>query len=145
MWSFKPFYNEYFQKAKNGELFDIEITPDMMPTLIPGIYNVYFSNICLKEQYRKTIVFKTLLFSIIEVIEKWAKEGIYINEVCAQAYTTSSKNLCRSIGLDFIKSHIDHGDIYCGHIYDLVEENFCNDFTELRNLYRNFKIKYLKI
>lgn len=145
MWSFKPFYDDVFQKAKNGELFDIEITPAMMPTLIPGIYNIYFSNICLKDKYRKTMVFKILLFSIIELIEKWANEGIYINEICAQAYSDSGRNLCRSIGLKFIKNHIDHGDIYCGFVYDLIERPFCEDFADVKRLYRKFKEKQLII
>jgi hypothetical protein len=144
MWSFKPFYDDIFQKAKNGELFDSEISPNMMPTLIPGTYNIYFSNIVLKEQYRKTIVFKILLFSIIELIEKWANEGIFINEICAQAYTDSGLNLCKSIGLNFHKKHIDHGDIYCGYVYDLVEKPFCKDFENARNLYREFKLQLKK-
>lgn len=142
MWSFKPFYDDIFQKTKNGELFDSEIRPNMMPTLIPGgIYNIYFSNIVLKEEYRKTIIFKILLFSVIELIEKWANEGIFINEICAQAYTDSGLNLCKSIGLTFHKKHIDHGDIYCGYVYDLVEKPFCKDFKNLRSLYKNFKIQ----
>ena len=135
MWSFKPFYDDVFQKTKNGELFDVEITPDMMPTLIPGTYNIYFSNICLKPQYRKTIVFKILLFSIIELIETWADEGIFIHEICAQAYSDSGKNLCKSIGLNFVKNHIDHGEIYCGYVYNLVEEEFCRDFEKVKYLF----------
>lgn len=145
MWSFKPFYSEIFKKAKKGELFDSEITPSIMPTLIPGgIYNIYFTNIVLKKRYRNTTAYIILLYSIIELIKKWAEEDIFINEICAQAYSDNGKNLCKTVGLDFIKKHIDHGDIYCGYVSDLVNKPFCNrfdDIEELRDLYKEFKKK----
>jgi len=141
MWSFKPFYDDIFQKAKNGELYDGEIRASMLPTLIPGIYNIYFSNICLKKHHRKSKVFKILWESIIELFQEWAKDGIYIKEICAQAYTTSGINLCKTAGLQFHKNHIDHGEIYCGYVWDLVENKYCNEFEEVRKLYQEFKHK----
>jgi hypothetical protein len=144
MWSFKPFYDDIFQKTKNGELYDSEIKPDMMPTLIAGgVYNIYFSNIVLKEKYRKSKVFGILFDSILELIEEWAKEDIFINEICAQAYSDSGINLCKTLGLKFIKKHVDHGEIYCGYVQDLTETRFCNRFENLRILYKNFKDKQL--
>ncbi|MEN8907971.1 MAG: hypothetical protein ABF289_18620 [Clostridiales bacterium] len=138
-WSFKTFYDDVFEKAKNGELFDSTIKKDMIPTMIAGIYNIYVSNICLKTRYRRTIVFRKMLFSIIDLFEEWANQEIYIKELCTQAYTDSGVNLCKSIGLKFYRHHIDHGDIYCGYIYDLVNQPFCKNNEKIKKLYSEFK------
>jgi hypothetical protein len=143
MWSFKPFYSDIFEKAKKGNLYDSEIRPTMMPTLLPGgIYNVYFSNIVLKEKYRKSKVFGILFDSILTLLEEWAQQDIFIKEICAQAYSDSGINLCKTLGLKFIKKHVDHGEIYCSYVYDLTETRFCNRFKNLRILYKEFKEKH---
>jgi hypothetical protein len=136
-WHFTALFHEHFLKAKSGRLLDSEITCEKIPLLLPGTYNIYFVGICLKETYRrKTITFGKLLFNIIEVIEEFAKKGIFINEICALAYTHNGIQLCKSIGLKYIKEHVEHGKIYCGNIMSLLDKDFCRDFIELKLLYK---------
>jgi hypothetical protein len=137
-WHFSALFDEPFIKAKNGQLLDSEITCDKIPVLLPGTYNIYFIGICLKEEYRrKTITFGKLLFSIIEVIEEMAKRKVFVNEICALAYTHNGIQLCKSIGLKYLRDHVEHGEIYCGKIMDLLDRDFCRDFVGLKALYKN--------
>jgi hypothetical protein len=139
-WHFSPLFNDTFQKAKNGKLLDSEITIEKIPFLLPGTYNIYFIAICLKEIYRrKNMTFGSLLFSIIETIEEMADNKIYVNEICALAYSNSGIQLCNSIGLKYIRDHVEHGQIYCGSIYDLLDRPFCKNFTKLRKIYSDLK------
>lgn len=139
-WHFTPLLNETFKKAKAGKLLDSEITIHKIPFLLPGTYNIYFIAICLKESYRrKNTTFGRLLFSIIETIEEMAKKNIFINEICALAYSNSGVQLCNSIGLKYIRNHVEHGQIYCGSIYDLLNRPFCKNYVELKNIYSTLK------
>jgi hypothetical protein len=137
IWGFKPLFDEDFQRAKNGKLFDGELNLSMMPMLITGTYNIYFVNICLKERYRGTKALKILLDSIADALVILAKRDIFINEICTQAYSLDGERLCKSLGLKYHTKHVDCGNIYCGTIKDLLEQPFCRNFYTLKNLYSN--------
>lgn len=137
-WHFTPLRDDVYIKAKTGQLLDSEITCDKIPLLLPGTYNIYFISICLKEKYRrKTTTFGKLLFSIIDVIQSLAKKNIFINEICALAYTMNGIQLCQSMGLKYLRDHSEHGQIFCGKIMNLLNKDFCRDFEELKNIYNN--------
>jgi hypothetical protein len=137
-WHFTILSNETFIKARNGQLLDSEITCDKIPLMLPGTYNIYFIAICLQDKYRrKTMTFGKLLFSIIETIELMAKNKVFINEICALAYTKAGVQLCKSIGLKYLRDHVEHGEIYVGKIMDILNKDFCRDFIELKNIYKN--------
>jgi len=136
-WSFKPLFDKYFIRAKEGLLFDGELNINMMPVLVPGTYNIYFVEICLNKQYKKTAIFRSLLNSIAEAFENLASKEIFIDEICTLAYTTDGERLCKSLGLKYHTKHIDSGDIYGGTIKDLLEKPFCRNFYTLKRLYSN--------
>jgi len=140
VWSFFPVFKDIFEKIKEGKFFDNELTLDMMPILIPGVYNVYFVEICLDNKYRKTAIFRLLLKSIANTLEKLATKKIFINEICTQAYTSDGERLCKSLGLNYYKKHVDCGDIYYGTIKDLLKKPFCRDYYTLKNLYKKEKL-----
>lgn len=139
-WHCTPLIDDFYKKAKNGKLLDSEITLDTIPIMFPGTYNIYFIGICLQEKYRrKSATFGKLIFSVVYALKTLAEKNIFINEICALAYTTNGVRLCESIGLKYLQDHIEHGKIYCGHINDLLNKPFCKDFTELKELYKNKK------
>jgi hypothetical protein len=140
VWSFFPVFREVFEKIKEGKFFDNELTLDMMPVLFPGIYDIYFVEICLDNKYRGTAVFRLLLKSIANILEKLATKKIFINEICTQAYTADGERLCKSLGLKYYKKHIDCGNIYCGTIKDLLKKPFCKDYYTLKNSYTKEKL-----
>lgn len=137
-WSVEPLFDNFFYKAKNGELFDNELTADKIISLVvPGIYNVYFSSICLKNNYRKKHAFKKLLISLLDYIEELAVDGILINEICTLAYSDDGKSLSKTIGLKYHKNHIDYGEIYSGNIYDILSQPFCKNYDILKTIYNH--------
>jgi len=139
-WNFKPLFENEFLRAKKGLLFDGELSVEMMPVLVPGIYNIYFIEICLSKKYKGTAIFRIVLNSIASAIEQLAQREIYIDEMCTLAYTTDGKRICKSLGLQYHTKHVDCGDIYYGSIKNLLEQPFCRNFYTLKRLYdRHFK------
>jgi hypothetical protein len=132
---FIPLFKDVFQKAKDGQLFDSEITVDKVPFLLQGIYDIYFIVICLRETYRKTFALKQMLFSVMELFEEMALNGIFVNEICTQAYSDSGIALCKSIGLKYLKNHIDKGKVYHGTILDILKHPLYAKFSKLKEMY----------
>lgn len=139
---FIPLFEDVFQKAKEGQLFDSEITVDKVPFLLQGTYDIYFIVICLRETYRKTFALRQMLFSVMELFEEMASNGIFINEICTQAYSDSGIALCKSIGLKYLKNHIDKGTVYHGTIMDILEHPLYTKFSKLKEMYTSEMQKY---
>lgn len=137
-WHFEPLFDEMFSKAKKGELLETEVTFSKIPQMLANTYNIYFIGICLKEEHRrKRKTFGKLLYSIVDVFENLAKDNIFINEICALAYTDSGVRLCESIGLKYTTDHIEHGKIYSGKTIDLINKDFCQGYVDLIERYKN--------
>jgi len=132
---FIPMFEDMFSKAKNGQLFDSEITADKVPLFLQGIYNIYFPAICIREKYRKTLALKKMLISALDLFEELALSGIFINEICALAYSNSGASLCQSVGLKYTQNHIAEGKIYHGNIEDLLKHPLCTKYAKLKDLY----------
>ena len=134
---FIPLFKDTFQQAKNGQLFDSEITVDKVPLMLQGTYDIYFIVICIRETYKKAFALKQMLLSVMELFEEMASNGIFINEICTQAYSESGIALCKSIGLKYLKDHVDKGQVYHGNISDLLVHPLSAKFDNLRNIYDN--------
>lgn len=137
-WEFDPLFPKIFEKAKNGELAEGEMTINDIPFLISGTYNIYFENICIVgggKSLSKSVALRKMLHSIISTLEDLALNGVFINEICTWAYTESGSVLCKSLGLRFHKDHDEVGKVYCGTIYDLLNHSICNEFPLIKQLY----------
>jgi len=134
-WDFLALFDDAFSKAKKGQLVDADLSVDIMPVMIPGTYNIYVTSIMLKDEYRKSLAFQKLLFSIIDTIEEYALNSIFIDEVCAWAYSDSGIALSKTLGLTYITEHKEHGKVYCGRVIELLNKPFCSKFTMLKKLY----------
>jgi hypothetical protein len=141
-WNMVPLYDDSFEKAINGEVLDSEISVDMIPILLPGVYNVYFVAICLDEKYRNTRSIGVLLQSVVQVAEELAENDIYIDKICAQAYSESGRALCKTLKFDYVKEHIDHGEIYQGTMHHLINRPFARKNKKVIELYESFKKNY---
>ncbi|MEN8907616.1 MAG: hypothetical protein ABF289_16820 [Clostridiales bacterium] len=137
-WSYVQLFDEYYEKAKNGELLDSEIDNTMIPILIPGyVYNIYFLTICLREQYRMKIGLRQLITSLIDTLDDLAKRDIFINEICTLAYSDNGLHLSKGLGLKYYKDHKDSGEMYYCKVKDLLDQPICNKYTELKKLYES--------
>ena len=96
----------------------------------------------IADKYRKTLALKRLLFSMIETFEQYAQKGVFINEICAWAYSEGGISISKSLGLSYIKKHKEHGEVYCGKTIDLLNKPICNEFKTLKTLYiQHFKVQ----
>jgi len=123
-WHFVPLFDEEFENAKNGHLLDSDITVDKIPILLPGIYNIYFICINIKQMYQKTKAIQLMLDSLMNVLADFAEQEVFFEKVCAQAYTDSGTALCKSLGLKYHKKHFDSGDVYIQNVLDILERPY---------------------
>jgi hypothetical protein len=112
-WHFEALQDELFEKAVRGELEECEITVDKTRVLCaPGEYNIYFIIFAIAKNYRGFKANRMLLEAFLNRLEEFAEEGILIRKVCANAFTLEGIALCRSLGMQYIRSHRRHGEIY---------------------------------
>lgn len=135
-WHFVPLFKMDYEKAKEGRLADSQITTDIVRVCeLPGWYDIYFVSICALPIYRRTLRMRPLFKSFFDVATELALEGVFIKEICTNAYTPSGEALCKDLGFNFITSHIDHGKIYGGQFIDLLNHDLSNGHHELKRLY----------
>jgi hypothetical protein len=136
-WHFVPLFADEYRKAKAGLLLDGDIATEKVRIFeLPGTYDIYFVSFCLLPKYRRTKALMMLALSLAEVLLQLAKEGVFICEICANAYTGSGEALCKSFGMQAHSPHADHGKIYAGMVVNLVKHELFNGYDELRELYR---------
>lgn len=133
-WYFKTLFDDTFSKMKAGEFLTNELSVDLIPAMIPGDYNI-FVGVCLRENYRYTFAVQMMMFSILKAFEDLALSSVFIKEICAWAYTNDGIALCKTLGLKYLTDHKEHGKIYCGSIYNLIDKPICKRFIALKKLY----------
>lgn len=135
-WHFVTLFPNDHESARNGRLLDIDITADRVQAFeIPGTYDIYFAGICIRPEYRRPKVMKTLLWSLLSVLESLAREEVFVGEVCANAFTPGGAAICKSLGMRPHVKHLDHGEVYLGRLADMLGLQLAQSFGELRSLY----------
>jgi hypothetical protein len=135
-WHFVPLFEPEYNLARQGQLIDGHITTDKLKLFeLPGQYDVYFVTMCIQSQFRRTPAVRLLFNSLLQVIAYLAQEGVFIREVCANAYTPSGVSLCRSLGLMHVGNHISHGQIFLAKFSSLLCHELSRPYPELRRAY----------
>lgn len=112
-WHFEALQNDFFKKALSGELEESEISIDKTRFLCtPGEYDIYFIIFAVAKQYRGFKANRMLLEAFLSRLEEFAEEGILVRNICANAFTLEGIGLCRSLGMQHVRSHRRHGEIY---------------------------------
>jgi hypothetical protein len=136
-WHFVPLFESSYQRARAGQLLDSEITADTVRLFeLSGCYDIYWVSICLLPQFRRPHALRMLFASMSDVIRALAEEGIFIREVCTNAYTRSGVSLCLSLGFQHLAEHEDRGRVFVGHA-DLLFDSQIGRDQDLLELYRN--------
>src|SRR5579863_8010018 len=137
-WHFVPLFPEDYAKARRGALLDGEIDADGVQLFeLPGSYNIYFVSFCLMPKYRRTKALLMLVLAFAETLVRLAKDGVFIRELCANAYTKSGEAFCKTFGMHFACGHFDHGKIFVSDVRDLLEHEAFRGYDELRTIYRS--------
>lgn len=123
-WSFFALNDNTFERMKNGEMNDSEITMDEVVEMDkPGTYNIYLVMVCIKEHYRKKGV-PILYQSLIDQLNELTLSNRIISNICLNAFTDEGKTLAKNIGLKLLTTHKEFGQIYLGTYADMKTSKF---------------------
>jgi TIR domain-containing protein len=137
-WHFAPLFSEDYARAKAGQLLDSEITADRVRLFeLPGTYEVYFVQICMHPRFRNPTHVRQLFRSLVTVLDDLSEQGIYIKELCANAYTDVGKSICRSFNLERLGEHCEHGTIFAAPIADILNSPFAKTNSRLIKAYED--------
>ena len=135
-WSFVPLFDQDFALAREGKLVEGELTADRIPEFeLGGRYHMYFVMMALKPQFRHCEAIHALYHSFFGVMENLAEKGVFFDEVVTNAYTPSGVGVCRSLGMQFLTRHVNHGDIYWTKLYPLPNTPAAKEHPKLSSLY----------
>ncbi len=105
-WQFVCLTEEYFERVRNGVFVDNELRethlefPDY-----PGDYLAYITAIFRDQSVNDIGIGELLLKSFAGVLEDLAKDGAYVKEFAAFAFTTKGRRFAQKLGMDPIGLH----------------------------------------
>jgi hypothetical protein len=119
-WHFVALDLEMFLRAKTGIMFDSEITCQSMRILgFPGDYLLYFVCIAVSMEFRGIKIMRLMFDSFCESLRFLADNGMFVDELCATAFTEAGIAMCKSAKMEYLRRHVDHGEIYCKSLRSL--------------------------
>jgi len=135
-WHMAPLFPREYARAKAGRLLDSQITADVVQLFeLPGLYDVYFVQICMLPSFRSPRNIQLLFQTVFDVLTRLSAHEIFVREVTANAYTRAGEALCRTFNLDLLCSHREHGAIYSGPIERVLRHGFAGRNADLCRRY----------
>ncbi len=137
-WHFTPLFPEEYAMALRGQLIDSEITGRNVAPIdsLPGLYDGYVVAVCMRPKYRNARNMQLLFGSFLDALQSSARNGAFIRELTANAYTDSGIALCRALRMKRLCDHIDRGEVYHAPIATIIGHPLSVKFPELVRLYR---------
>jgi hypothetical protein len=135
-WHFVCLDDIHFEKAKRGELIDIDITIDTVEHMyLPDVYRGYLIGIAILPKYRSARNLQLLLNSFVKQLEGFAEHGIFIFEWCANAFTKEGKAMCKSLKMKKLCDNILDGEMYYSEFSSMMDLKFVKNSLRLIELY----------
>jgi len=136
-WHFVSLLEPMYRKALRGTIRDKDITEDKVRYMdMSGWYDIYFLAVFLLPRFRQHLENLLLLRkSILDHFTDLARQGVFINKICAHAYTPAGESFCRSFDLKPGHKHVDRGRIYWRKFYPLPNLPIFQEYKELDRLY----------
>lgn len=135
-WHFVPLFDEDFQAAKEGRLLESLITTDKVAYFeLPGTYRIYFVSIVILQQYRGASNFHLLIDSLCRQFVSLAERGVFISEICANAFTPEGNSLCRTLQMKQACKHEDSGMIYTMPFHPFPNLRIFHNYPDLQRYY----------
>lgn len=89
----------------------------------------------VKAHYRRGVGVTMLFKSFLKLLAELAANGIFFEEVCANAYSKHGAALCRSFGMMTTQAHVSTGDVYARSVYPFPSEDIFKQSPKLIELY----------
>lgn len=135
-WHIAPLFQREYELAKKGQLLDSQITADTVQSFLePGRYAIYFVQVSMQPQYRWPQHRRLLFETFFKVLESLSADGIFVSEICANAFTKPGVSLCRGFNLEWICKHSQHGEIYLGPISAVLKNFHARRLPDLQKRY----------
>lgn len=111
-----PITDECYELMRSGKLMDSDMTIDMVvPYKEPGMYNIYFTGIALREEYRNKGLSSYMIKKTFEHFEELARKGFKVRRVIADVVSDNGEHLCEKLNMNKI-CDTEHGT----QIYELI-------------------------
>ncbi|MEM0134170.1 MAG: hypothetical protein QXU18_02930 [Thermoplasmatales archaeon] len=137
-WSYVPLFSENLEMLKRGEILEGQISEDMVPAMeMSGHFKIFFTMLALQENYRGTSSIHLLYYSFLKVVEELAKQGIFFDEIVANAYTPAGIAVCKSLGMNYVRDSPSKGKIFSMPFYPFPKSIVLTEHPSLNVLYGN--------
>ena len=108
-----PVTDECYDRMRNGDFIDAEITPDMILSYdMPFPYSVYFTSIVIHPDYQNSEVFMELFNAVVDKFIYLGHHEVYIRRMIADAVTTNGEKFCKLFGMKKIKGSDHNSSLY---------------------------------
>jgi hypothetical protein len=98
-WEMHLLFDEFYEEIKLGRLAEDELSTEMMPDFhFGGIYPAYLSMVGIEPGFMKQGI-RLLTESFFFVLLEGARNGLFVSEITARAWTQAGKRLCRQMGM----------------------------------------------
>ena len=102
-----------YTRAKAGMMYEREVVSSVVMSMdVPGHYMVYFAGISVMPGYRGISSSRLLYRSFWSSIYDLRSKRIYIDELCAVAFTEVGVSLCKSARMTYLREHDNCGSVY---------------------------------
>jgi len=136
-WHIAPLFPSEYELAKAGRLLDSQITVGTVQLLARSHrINIYFVQVCMDLKYRQLGHVRLLFETFFDVLELLAAEGVFVSEICANAFTDAGIGICRSFKMDFVCKHSVRGAIYSAPISTVLRSSMITNYPELQSRYK---------
>lgn len=136
-WVFVALQQDYFERAKLGELNEEEITLDTIEFIdFPGVYKGYLLLSGIKPQARTAALVQRLYDSMIIHWQDLATRGIFFDEICGIAESPMGMSALRKLGMSKICEHQFGGSVLLCDMRNISDNSHLSSFGELVRLYR---------
>lgn len=106
---------DVYDEIKNGKFFDNDIpSTSIIDPFMPGTYYLYFCSVTIDQNQKqmKRQIFKLLYESFFQKLDAWAEDGIFIEQMIADAITPDGRSIAESFGMQKIGESHHESSIY---------------------------------
>ena len=108
-----PVTSECYERIKNGDFIDTEITADMLLSYdMPYPYNLYIFSIVIHPDYQNTSVFFELFNAVVKKFLYLGEQEVFIKRLMADAVTKNGEKFCKMFGMTKIKGSNHNSTLY---------------------------------
>jgi len=127
---------EVIEKIKNGSHSDADNNlENIVYADFPGEYPLYFDDIAILQEHRFRGA-KVLIDDFVNELIEYAKEGIFITELCSVAFTKQGEDFCKHFQMEITGKSNLGDNVYSLKLLPFPKDSYiAKNYSELKKLY----------